>query len=182
VPNFDKSASGTFYYKEEYNDLNAPMDPAIYQQLRDGDVDDLLAKHYAHLFIRDPLVVFRELLDVDDLKSSDHFENIQSTNWQTMRFKPPTPNSSIGWRVEFRSMDIQLTDHENTAFSTFIVLLAHTISHFDLNFYIPLSKVDKNMARCQRRNAVLGEKFYFRKDISRGTPIETNICCRISLF
>ena len=25
----------------------------------------------------------------------DHFENIQSTNWQTMRFKPPPPGTRI---------------------------------------------------------------------------------------
>jgi hypothetical protein len=50
------------------------MDEEILQQLRDGGVDELLAKHYAHLFIRDPLVVFKELLNVDDSQSSDHFE------------------------------------------------------------------------------------------------------------
>lgn len=37
-------------------------------------VDEHLAKHYAHLFIRDPLVVFQELLEQDDATSSDHFE------------------------------------------------------------------------------------------------------------
>lgn len=36
-----------------------------------------------------------------------HFENLQSTNWNTLRFKnPPTEDSTIGWRVEFRPMDI----------------------------------------------------------------------------
>lgn len=39
-------------------------------------VDELLARHYAHLFIRDPLVIFRELLDQDDQTSTDHFEVI----------------------------------------------------------------------------------------------------------
>lgn len=33
-------------------------------------------------------------------------QNLQSTNWQTMRFKPPPPNSDIGWRVEFRPMEV----------------------------------------------------------------------------
>ena len=33
-------------------------------------------------------------------------QNIQSTNWQSMRFKPPPPNSPIGWRVEFRPMEV----------------------------------------------------------------------------
>jgi glutamate--cysteine ligase catalytic subunit len=134
----------------------------------DVGIDELLARHYAHLFIRDPLVIFKELLDVDDTVSSDHFENIQSTNWQTMRFKPPTPGSNIGWRVEFRSMDIQLTDYENACFAVFIVLLARVINHFDLNLYIPISKVDDNMARSQKRNAVLEEQFWFRNDVSRG--------------
>jgi len=55
-----------------------------------------LARHFAHLFIRDPIVVYQELLDQDDRASSDHFENIQSTNWQNMRFKPPPPDSDIG--------------------------------------------------------------------------------------
>ena len=104
-------------------------------------VDEHLAKHYAHLFIRDPLVIFTELLNVDDQQSSDHFENIQSTNWQTMRFKPPPPQVDMGWRVEFRSMEIQLTDKANAAFAIFVVLLTRTILKYDLNFYIPLSKV-----------------------------------------
>jgi len=58
-----------------------------------------------------------------------------------MRFKPPPPNSNIGWRVEFRSMEIQITDFENAAFAVFIVLLTRTILSYGLNFYIPISKV-----------------------------------------
>lgn len=109
-------------------------------------------------------------------------QNIQSTNWQTMRFKPPPPNSSIGWRVEFRPTEVrwlflpppplspgsllleirtlcgsawiafcliwmfsflkvQLTDFENAAYVTFVVLLTRVILSFDLNLLIPLSKV-----------------------------------------
>jgi glutamate--cysteine ligase catalytic subunit len=120
-------------------------------------MDELLAKHFAHLFIRDPLVIFSESIDQKDDVMSDHFEvlpplrrlillsnsrqNIQSTNWQTLRFKPPPPASTMGWRVEFRSMEVQLTDFENAAFSIFIVLLSRAILTFGLNFYIPISKV-----------------------------------------
>ena len=104
-------------------------------------LDDKIASHIAHLFIRDPLVQFSETIDQDDQTSMDHFENIQSTNWQTIRFKPPPVNSSIGWRVEFRSMEVQMTDFENAAFSIFIVLLTRAILSFDLNFYMPISKV-----------------------------------------
>jgi len=132
--------------------------------LMEAGVDELLANHIAHLFIRDPLVIFSELIDQDDEKSADHFENIQSTNWQTMRFKPPPPGSNIGWRVEFRSMEIQITDFENAAFAVFIVLLTRVILSFGLNLYIPISKVDENMQIAHRRDAVLKERFWFRKD------------------
>lgn len=82
-----------------------------------------------------------------------------------MRFKPPPPNSTIGWRVEFRSMEVQLSDFENAAFSVFIVLLTRVILSFGLNFYIPISKVDANMQTAHKRDAVLNDKFYFRKNI-----------------
>ncbi len=37
-------------------------------------VDDLLSRHIAHLFIRDPLVIFSETIHQDDKNSNDHFE------------------------------------------------------------------------------------------------------------
>ncbi|KAK9458272.1 glutamate-cysteine ligase-domain-containing protein [Dipodascopsis uninucleata] len=161
--------------RPEYNDTLLVQDEQIKKTLTDSGVDELLASHYAHLFIRDPIVVYSELIDQDDETSSDHFENIQSTNWQTMRFKPPPPGTDIGWRVEFRSMEIQITDFENAAFATFIVLLTRVILSFRLNFYIPISKSDLNMQAAQRRDAVLNQKFYFRKNIfSRSSHIAYN--------
>ncbi|KAJ3050439.1 hypothetical protein HDU99_008663, partial [Rhizoclosmatium hyalinum] len=153
------------YYDPKYNDIPLVYDEAIFNELKSNGIDDLLAKHYAHLFIRDPIVIFNEKLNLDDKTSSDHFENIQSTNWQTMRFKPPPPLSPIGWRVEFRSMEIQFTDFENAAYSVFVVLLTRTILSFDLNLYMPLTKVDENMAKGQKRDAVLNEKFLFRRNV-----------------
>ncbi|OCH87055.1 glutamate-cysteine ligase catalytic subunit [Obba rivulosa] len=154
-----------WFNRPEYNDIYAPHDEAIYERLRGHDIDSLLSKHISHLFIRDPLVVFSETIDQDDTNSNDHFENIQSTNWQTLRFKPPPVNSPIGWRVEFRSMEVQITDFENAAFALFVVLLSRAILNFNLNFYIPISKVDENMARAQRRDALHTQRFFFRKDV-----------------
>ncbi|ORY03394.1 GCS-domain-containing protein [Basidiobolus meristosporus CBS 931.73] len=161
----DSYLSTDSMYKPEYNDIPLVLDEQICQELMDNGVDEQLARHVAHLFIRDPLVIFEELLDQDDEVSSDHFENLQSTNWQTMRFKPPPPNSPIGWRVEFRSMEIQLTDFENAAFAIFIVLLTRAILSFGLNFYIPISKVDENMKTAHKRGAAREHKFYFRKHV-----------------
>ena len=67
-----------------------------------------MSEHIAHLFIRDPLVVYKEKLHVDDEEELDHFENIQSTNYQTVRFKPPPVDSKIGWRVEMRPMEVRI--------------------------------------------------------------------------
>uniref|UniRef100_A0A8C5MCA6 Glutamate--cysteine ligase n=1 Tax=Leptobrachium leishanense TaxID=445787 RepID=A0A8C5MCA6_9ANUR len=125
---------------EKYNDIDLTIDKEIYNQLTSEGIDHLLAQHIAHLFIRDPLTLFEEKIHLDDANESDHFENIQSTNWQTMRFKPPPPNSDIGWRVEFRPMEVQLTDFENSAYVVFVVLLTRVILSYKLDFLIPLSK------------------------------------------
>ncbi|OJI85490.1 hypothetical protein ASPTUDRAFT_55113 [Aspergillus tubingensis CBS 134.48] len=158
--------------RKEYLDPDLIVDQDIKKRLMDDGMDDLLATHFAHLFIRDPLVIFSEDLEELDLNKADHFENLQSTNWQHMRFKPPPPDKDdIGWRVEFRSMEIQMTDFENAAFSIFIVLVTRAILSFDLNFYIPIQRTTENMETAHLRNAVLEQKFYFRKDpFSRRRP------------
>ena len=151
------------------NDVPAPYDDKMCARLREEGIDAMLARHVAHLFSRDPLVVFRgRVNEVDDHESTEHFENLQSTNWQTVRWKPPPAsskslggNADIGWRVEFRSMEVQLTDFENAAFTVFVVLVSRVILYFDLNLYQPLSKVDENMRRAQGRDALLNQKFWF---------------------
>lgn len=70
----DTYISNDAMFKSKYNDLDLVYDKDIYEKLRQNDVDDLLARHISHLFIRDPLVIFKELLDQDDEASSDHFE------------------------------------------------------------------------------------------------------------
>lgn len=37
-------------------------------------IDHLLAQHVAHLFIRDPVSVFAEKINLDDEVDTDHFE------------------------------------------------------------------------------------------------------------
>jgi hypothetical protein len=76
--------------RPEYNDTDVPFDQAIYDRLLENGtcaivtnsatrlmcagIDSHLSKHVAHLFIRDPIVIFAELLDQDDEQSMDHFE------------------------------------------------------------------------------------------------------------
>jgi len=145
-----------------------PISPHLSPSLPDltqAGVDEVLAQHIAHLFVRDPLVIYRERVELDDERETDHFENIQSTNWQTVRWKPPPAKSDshIGWRTEFRSMEVQLTDFENAAFTVFVVLVSRVILYFNLNFYMPISCVDCNMRRAAERDAVTQGKFCFRQ-------------------
>jgi len=66
-------------------------------------------------------------------------------------------------------MEMQLTDFENAAFAVFTVLLQRVILTFDLNLYIPISKVDANMQRAHSRNAAAKGKFFFRRHLA---PLE----------
>ena len=55
-------------------------------------------------------------------------------------------------------MEMQATDAENAAFIIFVVLVTRVILAFDLNLYIPLSKVDENMKRAHVRDGVHQKK------------------------
>uniref|UniRef100_A0A6B2L0C0 Glutamate--cysteine ligase n=1 Tax=Arcella intermedia TaxID=1963864 RepID=A0A6B2L0C0_9EUKA len=163
---------GFSFDEKVFNDVPLVQDKEVYALLREQGIDHLLAEHIAHLFIRDPLVIYNDKIEIDDEQFTDHFENIQSTNWQTLRWKPPPPNSPIGWRVEFRPTEANFTDFENAAFATFIYLLTRTLDSFQLNLYLPLSKVDENMATAHKRGAVNNNSFWFRKNLSPDSPNE----------
>jgi len=93
-----------------------------------------------------------------------HFEQFYTTSYRNCRFKFPPfkQDEEIGWRVEFRPIDLQNTDFENTAFSTFLILLARTIIKFKLDFLLDLKELDENMKNSEKVNACLNEKFNFR--------------------
>lgn len=156
--------AGDARLRPEYHDPALVVDAALQARLEAGGMDPLLATHFAHLFIRDPLVIFAHDLHALDLAGADHFENLQSTNWQHMRFKPPPPGAPMGWRVEFRAMEIQMTDFENAAFAVFIVLVTRAVLSFDLNFYLPIARTTENMHTAHARDAVNHARFWFRRD------------------
>ena len=97
---------------------------------------------------------------------------LNGTNWNSVRLKVPI-DDDIGWRVEFRTMEIQLTADENSAYSILIHLIARVLhENLDLNFYIPMSKLEENFKRAHLRDAVRQQKFYFRTNIyDHGEPV-----------
>ncbi|CAF1247462.1 unnamed protein product [Didymodactylos carnosus] len=134
------------------------------------DVDPGLSQHIAHLFVRDPWSVVEEFVNPkcgEEEECVYHFENLNSTVWNSLRFKPPPlTEEDIGWRIELRPMDLQLRDFENAALSIFAVLLTQTILKYKLNLLLPISKVDDNMEIAEKRDAVRTQKFYFRQTVA----------------
>lgn len=97
---------------------------------------------------------------------------LNGTNWNSVRLKIP-PNNEIGWRVEFRTMEIQLMADENAAYSLLIHFFVRALHRsMKLNFYMPMSVVQENFERAHKVDAVRKEKFLFRTNIiGEGDPI-----------
>lgn len=154
-------SSASFYISEGsnlYNDINFPIDIETYNKLIENSVNKELSQHISHLFIRDPLLLYDSELEYNN-NLINHFNNLQSSNWESVRLKLPT--NKIGWRVELRTMEIQLKEFENASFVIFIVLLTKTIIKYKLNFYQPISQIDDNMLKAEKMDSVIKEKFLF---------------------
>jgi glutamate--cysteine ligase catalytic subunit len=109
------------------------------------------------------LVIFNKKIDIDDPKDFSHFENLQSTNWNTVRFKPPKiEDNDSCFKVEIRPCELQITPYENAAIASFVLLLYKMSYRFNYNFIIPITKVDENIKRSYLNDAVTKQKFFFR--------------------
>lgn len=158
------------------NDVEVPVHSASLKQLGDAGLDPILSRHVAHLLVRDPLMVFEHKMGLDDSTCTDHFEQLQGTNWGNVRFKPPPADGSIGWRVEFRSPEVQLTDFENAAIVAVIRLLTQVImeEHWDLT--IPMSLCDENDLASAARNAAGQGLFWFPAKLDASSSASNDAC------
>ncbi|CAF0982945.1 unnamed protein product [Rotaria sp. Silwood1] len=145
------------------NDIDYAVDQYVVAKLIDQEMPETLSRHFGHLFTRDPLVVLKELLHPIDDTTTYHFENCNTHVWNSLRLKPPPLNDNLmGWRVEFRPMDIQISDFENAALVVFLALTTRVILTYGLDLTIPISQVNENMDTAHCRDSVRREKFYFR--------------------
>lgn len=96
---------------------------------------------------------------------------LNGTNWNSVRLKIPI-DDDIGWRVEFRTMEVQLTADENAAFSLLIHFITRVLHRdHNINLYIPMSLVMENFERAHCIDAVRKQKFFFRTNIfDQGAP------------
>jgi len=165
--------------KEEYNDVAIPLEKEMMKIAEEKakemgiELDERMKSHLGFLFLQDPLIIYGDKVFVDDETNTNHFENLQSTNWNNVRFKPPPGmDSEIGWRVELRTIEAQLTAEECVAFCMFSYFIAEMVVKREYNLYLPISKVDENFKRAQVRNAILTQKFWWRKDMQKESPDE----------
>eukprot|EP00106_Octopus_bimaculoides_P017898 XP_014785340.1 PREDICTED: glutamate--cysteine ligase catalytic subunit-like [Octopus bimaculoides] len=161
---FDTVCSYLSVSDQFYNDYEYSYDPEQYELLKAEGVDEMMAKYVAQLLVRDPITMYKEKID-QDVKDTDHIQTIIGSNWHTLKLKLPDENS--GWKIEFRTMELQLTDFENAALVVFMVLLTRAMVTFKLNFLVPLTKVAENFTPAQKRDAITKEKFHFRKNVQQ---------------
>lgn len=120
-----------------------------------------LASHFARFLQYDPLLLEADHLEALGPDDTYHLRTLYNSLWPHVRVKLPV-DENAGWRVEFRPMEVPLTDFETAAFIVFMVVLRHAMEHFQMNLYVPMKLVVENMQRAMNRDAVLHEKFWFR--------------------
>ncbi|KRH92708.1 Gamma-glutamylcysteine synthetase, partial [Pseudoloma neurophilia] len=142
-------------YASQFNDTEVSFKQEHLNYLVNQKVDVTMAKYIASLFIRDPLVNIKEYeCENEDEESIYKFLNIQSNNFKSTMLKLPIDD---GWRVELRSIEIQVTPYENYCIIIFVTLLVEWVRSIyqeklaekktNIGFYIPMSLVEKNFAR-----------------------------------
>lgn len=147
-------------FNPEYQIQGLEFDQNICAELEAHGMHSNLARHFACILSRDPYAS-RHSLETADMSVSLVLDGVLAHVWQPVRLKPPS-NEQTGWRVEFRPMEVQLTDFENAAFCVFVVLAAKLIVEKQLNLYVPLDQIDTSMKNASRQGAVVEEDYVFR--------------------
>ena len=172
-PNSDK-----YVYKSRYSPIYSyigkvnkyfndypkfPINQDYYNQFIEAGISENLSTHFCNLLVRDPLVIFDKKINITDENDMTHFENINSSNWNSIRFKLPRPaDKDHSYKIEIRTCDLQLTPFENTSMVNFIVNLYNIILKQNCNFIIPITKVDQNYENAYCNDAINTKKFWWR--------------------
>lgn len=156
--------SENVYIQDHHNDYpKFPINKDYLNDLIDHGFKPRIAEHICNLFVKDPILIYEKKILINDPHDMSHFINLQSTNWNSLRFKPPVPSDNDDcFKIEIRSADLQLTPYENAALSTFVIIYSQLIVNYDVNFIIPILLVDKNFDNSHVMNSILDSKFYWR--------------------
>ena len=140
-----------------------PINKNYYKQFIDAGISENLSKHFCNLLVRDPLVIFDKKINIKDKKDMTHFENINSSNWNSLRFKLPRPaDHDFSYKIEVRTSDLQITPFENTSIIHLIINLYNIIIKNKCNFIVPITKIDENFENAYQIDAINTKKFWWR--------------------
>ena len=140
-----------------------PINKEYYNKFIKEGISENLATHFCNLCVRDPLVIFEEKINIKDKNDMTHFENINSSNWNSLRFKLPRPaDNDFSYKIEVRTSDLQLTPLENTSIIHLIIYLYKIIILNKCNFIIPITKIDENYQNGYQKDAINTQKFWWR--------------------
>ncbi|KAK7705045.1 glutamate--cysteine ligase [Botryosphaeria dothidea] len=89
-----------------------------------------------------------------------NFQLMHNGFFPHVKLKHPTGKGE-GWRVEFRPMEVQLSDFENAAYVMFVVLVARAMERFGVDYRVPLGRVWENFDRAHPRDAVRWQRFWW---------------------
>lgn len=135
----------------------------VEEQLNSNGFDPTLSLFFAHHFARSHFLITKNDVGDDGENEAPLLERLHSTIWPHVRLKLPKPEKeSTPWMVEFRPMEVQLTDFENAACTIFVALVRRAVATFSLDFCVPIEKVDDNMDRAHVRDACINQRFWWR--------------------
>ena len=137
-----------------------PINEEYFKLFTKAGISENLATHFCNLLVRDPLVIFDKKINISDENDMTHFENINSSNWNSLRFKLPRPGDhDFSYKIEIRTCDLQITPFENTSIIHLIINLYHIIMKNKCNFIIPITKVDENYENGYHIDAINKKNF-----------------------
>ena len=155
--------SENIYVQDFHNDYpKFPINNQFLETFIQNGTSKRLAEHFCNLLVRDPLIIFENKIETskDDMT---HVDGIISTNWNSLRLKPPREEDKDNcFKIEIRPCDLQITPFENTTIVELIILLYQSIINYDVNFIMPITKVDENFNRAYQMDAIVKGKFFWR--------------------
>lgn len=132
--------------------------------LESEGMDPVMASYFAHLHLRDPLYLSAKAGKQEEVTPEAVHKSICASVWSHVRLKIPEPDAAgMGWRVEFRPMEVQLSDFANTALLIFLDLVRQVLANMSeqLELWMDLELVKENMDRAHARDAVRTRKLWF---------------------
>jgi glutamate--cysteine ligase catalytic subunit len=156
--------SDNIYVQDFHNDYpKFPINNEYMETFLENHVPRRLAEHFCNILARDPLVIFENKIKTAKNDRTNLDSNFISTNWNSLRIKPPKEEDKDScFKVEIRPCELQITPFENIAILELILLFYNSIMKYDVNFIIPITKVDENFKRAYKRDAIIKEKFFWR--------------------